>query len=250
MDKIKLDKISTRAPKDLEKDKTKEKTTAILKSLNELQNLLYAESKHAILVILQGMDASGKDGVIRNVFGSFNPQGVVVRSFKVPTEEEMKHDFLWRIHAATPQKGMIQIFNRSQYEDILVTCVHKWCDDETAKKRMKAINEFEQLLTEHNNTTILKFYLHVSEEEQRSRLDERISDPTKQWKFNERDFEEAKLRKEYIKMYEDCFEHCNVIPWTIVPVDQNWYKEYLIASTLLESMQSLKMQYPSIKKAD
>jgi len=250
MDKIKLDKISTRAPKDLEKDKTKEKTTAILKSLNELQNLLYAESKHAILVILQGMDASGKDGVIRNVFGSFNPQGVVVRSFKVPTEEEMKHDFLWRIHAATPQKGMIQIFNRSQYEDILVTRVHKWCDDETAKKRMKAINDFEQFLTEHNNTTILKFYLHVSEEEQRSRLDERISDPTKQWKFNERDFEEAKLRKEYIKMYEDCFEHCNVIPWTIVPVDQNWYKEYLIASTLLESMQSLKMQYPSIKKAD
>ena len=250
MDKIKLDKISTRAPKDLEKDKTKEKTSAILKSLNELQNLLYAESKHAILVILQGMDASGKDGVIRNVFGSFNPQGVMVRSFKVPTEEEMKHDFLWRIHAAAPQKGMIQIFNRSQYEDILVTRVHKWCDDETAKKRMKAINDFEQLLTEHNNTTILKFYLHVSEEEQRSRLDERISDPTKQWKFNERDFEEAKLRKEYIKMYEDCFEHCNVIPWTIVPVDQNWYKEYLIANTLLETMQSLNMQYPTIKKAD
>ncbi|HTF29521.1 MAG TPA: PPK2 family polyphosphate kinase [Flavitalea sp.] len=250
MDKIKLDKISTRAPKDLEKDKTKEKTTTILKSLNDLQNLLYAESKHAILVILQGMDASGKDGVIRNVFGSFNPQGVMVRSFKVPTEEEMKHDFLWRIHAAAPQKGMIQIFNRSQYEDILVTRVHKWCDDETAKKRMKAINEFEQLLTEHNNTTILKFYLHVSEEEQRSRLDERISDPTKQWKFNERDFEEAKLRKEYIKMYEDCFEHCNVIPWTIVPVDQNWYKEYLIASTLLETMQSLNMKYPSIKKTD
>jgi PPK2 family polyphosphate:nucleotide phosphotransferase len=250
MANINLSKLSTRAPKDLEKEKTKEKTADILKQLNELQNLLYAESKHSILVILQGMDASGKDGIIRNVFGSLNPQGVQVRSFKVPTEEELSHDFLWRIHNEAPAKGMIKIFNRSQYEDILVTRVHKWCDDKTAKKRMKAINDFESLLTEHNNTRILKFYLHVSAEEQKSRLDERITDPSKQWKYNEKDFAEAKLRDEYIKMYEDCFENCNEVPWTIVPADQNWYKEHLIAKTLLETLDSLKMEYPSIKQKE
>ena len=131
---IKLKNISTRAPKRYNKEKTKIKTEEILLELDDLQNLLYAEGKHAILVVIQGMDASGKDGVIRDVFGELNPQGVTVKSFKVPTEEEMAHDFLWRIHAAAPRKGVIQIFNRSQYEDILVTRVHKWCDDETAKK--------------------------------------------------------------------------------------------------------------------
>lgn len=249
MDKIKLADISTRAPKDLEKDQVKELTNGIVKELNELQNLLYAESKHSILVILQGMDASGKDGVIRNVFGAFNPQGVSVRSFKVPTEEELSHDFLWRIHQHAPARGMIQVFNRSHYEDILVTRVHKWCDDETAKKRMSAINHFEQLLTDHNDTTILKFYLHVSAGEQAGRLDERIKDPTKQWKYNERDFAEAKLRDKYLEVYEDAFENCNDVPWTIVPADQNWYKEYMIASSLLETMKSFKMKYPTIEKA-
>jgi PPK2 family polyphosphate:nucleotide phosphotransferase len=250
MEKIKLSKISTRAPKDLEKDKTKEKTGDILKELNDLQNLLYAESKHSILIILQGMDASGKDGVIRNVFGAFNPQGVTVRSFKVPTAEERSYDFLWRIHNSAPAKGMIRVFNRSQYEDILVTRVHKWCDDETAKKRMKAINDFEQLLTEHNNTTILKFYLHVSAEEQMGRLQERVTDPAKHWKYNEHDFAEAKLRDEYILMYEDCFENCNKVPWIIVPADQNWYKEHLIATTLRDTLKGLKMEYPPMQKGE
>jgi PPK2 family polyphosphate:nucleotide phosphotransferase len=247
MDKIKLGKISTRAPKEFEKEATKQKTGVILKELNELQNLLYAEGKHAVLVVLQGMDASGKDGVIRNVFGAFNPQGVVVRSFKVPTEEELAHDFLWRIHAAAPAKGVIQVFNRSHYEDILVTRVHNWCDDETAVKRMKAINDFEELLTEHNNTHIIKCYLHVSAEEQQERLHERTEDPSKQWKYNERDFAEAKLRDKYIEMYEDCFQHCNNIPWTIVPADQNWYKEHVIATALVELLRSLKMEYPKIE---
>lgn len=129
-----LNHIDTRAPKDLDKEKTKDKTLVILKELNELQNLMYAEGKHALLVILQGIDASGKDGVIRNVFGSLNPQGVMVKSFKSPTPDELSRDFLWRIHSNTPPKGMIQIFNRSHYEDILITRVHKWCNDETAKK--------------------------------------------------------------------------------------------------------------------
>lgn len=246
MAKIKLADISTRAPEALEKKATKEKTASILEELDELQNLLYAESKHALLVVIQGMDASGKDGVIRNVFGSLNPQGVYVKSFKVPTAEELSHDFLWRVHLATPAKGMIGIFNRSHYEDILVTRVHGWCNDELAEKRMHAINHFEELLSQHNSTIILKFYLHVSEQEQNERLQERTSNPAKQWKYNARDLEEAKLRPQYYKMYEDCFEYCNKIPWTIVPSDQNWYKEYIIAGAVRDALVELKMQYPSI----
>ena len=164
MTPIKLSEISTRAPKNLDKAELKKETEKLLEELDELQNLLFAEGKHSVLVVIQGMDGSGKDGVIRNVLGNMNPQGVTVKSYKAPTTEEMSHDFLWRIHHAAPAKGMIQIFNRSHYEDILVTRVHKWCDDETATRRMKAINDLELLLTEHNNTHILKFYLHISPE--------------------------------------------------------------------------------------
>ena len=248
MPTIKLKDISTRAPKDLDKQETKEKLQKILLELDDLQNVLYAESKHSLLVVIQGMDASGKDGAVRNVFGKLNPQGVMVKSFKAPTAEELSHDFLWRVHSHAPSKGMIQIFNRSHYEDILITRVHKWCDDKTAKKRMQAINDFEKLLTEHNNTSILKFYLHISPEEQKERLDERIKDPAKQWKYNENDFAEAKLWDDYMKMYEDCFENCNEIPWTITPSDQNWYKEYIIASAVKDVLKGFNMQFPGLKK--
>ena len=248
MGKIKLSELSTLAPKNMNKEETKEKTRRILVEMDELQNLLYAEHKHSVLIVIQGVDGSGKDGVIRNIFGELNPQGVTVKSYKAPTEEELAHDFLWRIHSAAPGKGMIQIFNRSHYEDILVTRVHKWCDDKTAKKRMKAINDFERLLQEHNNTHILKFYLHISSEEQEERLQERMHDPAKMWKYNEKDFEEAKLRDEYMKMYEECFENCDEIPWTIVPADQNWYKEYTIAKQLYDLLKGLNMQYPRLKK--
>jgi PPK2 family polyphosphate:nucleotide phosphotransferase len=248
MSHINLKEISTRAGKEFDKQETKDKTLQILEELDDLQNLLFAESKHSILVVIQGMDASGKDGVIRNVFTSMNPQGVNVKSFKAPTPEELSHDFLWRIHSHAPAKGMIQIFNRSHYEDILITRVHKWCDDKTARKRMKAINEWEELLSKHNNTSIMKFYLHLSPEEQQDRLSERIKDPSKMWKYNANDFEEAKLWDIYMQMYENCFENCNEIPWTIVPSDQNWYKEYVIASTLRDTLAGLKMQYPGLKK--
>lgn len=248
MSKIKLSEVSTKAPESLDKKETKEELQKILGDLDELQNLLYAENKHSVLVVLQGLDASGKDGTIRHVFGQLNPQGVTVKSFKVPTPEEMAHDFLWRVHQHTPGKGMIQIFNRSHYEDILVTRVHKWCDDETAQKRMKSINDFEELLHNHNDTHILKFYLHISREEQQQRLKERTKDPGKMWKYNEQDFKEAKLWDDYMKMYEDCFEYCNNIPWIIVPSDQNWYKEYIIAKTLYDLLKGLDMQYPGIKK--
>ena len=248
MGKIKLSELSTRAPEDLDKKEIKEKLKKILIEMDELQNLLYAEHKHSVLVVIQGMDGSGKDGVIRNIFGELNPQGVTVKSYKAPTEEELAHDFLWRIHAASPGKGMIQIFNRSHYEDILVTRVHKWCDDKTAEKRMKAINDFELLLQEHNHTHILKYYLHISPEEQQERLKERLHEPSKMWKYNEKDLDEAKLWDDYMAVYEDCFENCNNIPWTIVPADQNWYKEYIIASQLFDLLKSLDMNYPGLKK--
>ena len=244
----KFSETGTRAPKGFDKSEIKTQTLAILEELDELQNLLFAEGKHAILVVLQGMDASGKDGVIRNVLGNMNPQGVRVVSYKAPTEEELAHDFLWRIHRHTPAKGMIQVFNRSHYEDIIVTRVHKWCDDKTAIKRMKAINDFEMLLTEHNSTQILKFYLHVSPEEQQQRLQERIKDPAKMWKYNAKDFEEAKRWDDYLKFIGDCIENCNKPEWIIVPSDQNWYKEYIIASTLRDMLKNLNMQYPGLKK--
>jgi PPK2 family polyphosphate:nucleotide phosphotransferase len=248
MSKIKLSSLDTRAPKNLDKQTTKDATAKILEELDELQNLLFAESKHSVLVVIQGMDGSGKDGVIRNVLGNMNPQGVTVKSYKAPTADELSHDFLWRIHQHAPARGLIQVFNRSHYEDILITRVHKWCDDETARKRMVAINDFERLLQEHNNTHILKFYLHVSPEEQHERLSERMKEPAKMWKYNEKDFDEAKLWDVYMEMYEDCFENCNKPEWTIVPSDQNWYKENIIATALRDLLKGLDMQFPGMKK--
>jgi PPK2 family polyphosphate:nucleotide phosphotransferase len=246
MARISLDEISTKAPGNFDKAETKANLASLGKELTDLQNLLYAENKHALLIVLQGMDASGKDGVIRDVFSFMNPQGIMVSSFKVPTEKELSHDFLWRIHKHTPARRMIQVFNRSHYEDIIVTRVHKLIDDETAHKRMRAINDFERLLREHNNTHILKFYLHVSRDEQAQRLKERRVDPTKMWKFSDRDHREASKWEEYIQVYEDCFEHCNDPEWIIVPSDQNWYKEFVIAKAIRDKMAGLDMQYPGI----
>ncbi|WP_346236514.1 PPK2 family polyphosphate kinase [Niabella insulamsoli] len=250
MPQFNLSNIDSKAPEHLHKEDCKEQTKEMLKDLAELQNLLYAEGKHALLVILQGMDASGKDGVIRKVFGRLNPQGVRVASFKVPTEEEAAHDFLWRIHKNVPRKGDIQIFNRSHYEDVLVTRVHGWCSDELAQERFAAINHFENLLQRHNNTVILKFYLHVSAEEQRERLQERMTNPAKMWKYNQKDFVEAALREKYYRYYQECFEHCNQPEWTIVPSDQNWYKEYVIAKKVFDSLKQLKMEYPSLPQTN
>ena len=240
--------ISTKAPKDLDKKETKEQTLRLLNELNELQNRLYAEAKHSVLIIFQGMDASGKDGAIKNVLGQVNPMGINVTSFKTPTQEELKHDFLWRVHQHTPEKGMIAVFNRSHYEDVLITRVHKWCDDDTAKKRFRAINDFERLLMEHNSTSIFKFYLHISPEEQQERFKERMEDPSKTYKYNVNDFKEASYWEEYRKMYEDVFENCEEAPWTIVPADQNWYKEYLIAKTIVKAFKELDMKYPQLEK--
>jgi PPK2 family polyphosphate:nucleotide phosphotransferase len=249
MASIKLSKISTRAPKGLDKDKIKNITKGYLDEIENLQNLLYAENKHSILVIIQGMDASGKDGLTKDVFTSINPQGIQVKSWKAPTPEELSHDFLWRIHQHTPAKGMIQLHNRSHYEDILITRVHNWIDNATAKRRMKSINDFESHLRENNNTTILKFYLHISHEEQVARLQERMSIPEKMWKYNENDLKESELWDTYMKYYEEAFANCNDPEWTIVPSDQNWYKNYVVAERLLQTMKDFKMKFPGIKKS-
>lgn len=243
-----LNDISTKAPNGFDKRQTKEETQKIKEKLDELQNLLFADGSHALLVVIQGMDGSGKDGAIKNVFGGLNPQGVQVKSFKTPTAEELSHDFLWRIHQHAPAKGMVQIFNRSHYEDVLITRVRGWCDDDAAQRRFKAINQFEKLLQAHANTSVLKFYLHVSPGEQQERLTERTTNPEKAWKYNAADFEEAKLWDKYMQMYEDVFAACNDPEWTIVPADQNWYKEYLIAKTVMDAIESLKLTYPPFKK--
>ena len=247
MARIKLNSLDTRAPKKLSKEQTKHALQKLQFRLGELQNLLYAESKHAVLVILQGMDASGKDGVVKNVFKEVNPIGCRVIPFKRPTDLEMKHDFLWRVHQQVPEKGIIHVFNRSHYEDVLIQRVHKWIDEKTVKQRFTHINNFEKLLQE-SGTVVFKFYLHVSKEEQLQRLKERMSDPTKMWKHNDTDLKEREFWNDYMKAYEDVFDNCGTsAAWNIIPADQNWYKEYLIAKKVVETLESLKMKFPGLK---
>ncbi len=247
MAKIKLKNISTRAPKNLNKEHVKKDAQKLKFRLEELQNLLYAESKHAILIVLQGMDAAGKDGVSKNVFDAVNPMGCRVIPFKAPTELEMKHDFLWRIHQQVPEKGMLYIFNRSHYEDVIIQRVHEWVDEKTIKQRYTHINNFEKLLQE-SGTVILKFYLHVSKDEQLQRLQERLSDQTKMWKHNDNDLKEREFWDEYIKAYESAFDNCSeVAAWNIIPADQNWYKEFLIAQKVVDTLENLNMKFPGLK---
>lgn len=246
MTKVKLSLISTDPPKSASKSKIKVELPKITAEISALQNLLYASSQYSLLVILQGMDASGKDGTIKKVFSDVNPQGVQVHSFKVPTEQELAHDFLWRIHLQTPEKGMIKIFNRSQYEDILVTRVHNIINDTVAKKRMEAINSFEKLLVE-NKTIVLKFYLHISHDEQLERLNERLKNPEKKWKYSGSDFKESVYWDDYRKVYEDAINNCNDPEWTIVPANKNWYKEYVVATKVRDTLKALNLKYPEIK---
>lgn len=247
MPSIDLSSTSTRAHNNLSKSDTKEQTKELTDELDELQNKLYAESKWSLLIILQGMDASGKDGAVKDVFRAVNPQGVRVKSFKAPTEEELAHDFLWRIHKHTPEKGKIQIFNRSHYEDVLITRVQGLIDDETANNRFQIINGFERLLQERG-TQILKFYLHISEAEQLERFQDRLNNPRKHWKYNPKDLKTASNWSLYRQYYQEVFENCSPeIPWTIVPSDQNWYKEFIIAKKIVETLKGLNMNYPGLE---
>jgi PPK2 family polyphosphate:nucleotide phosphotransferase len=242
MNKIKLKEISTFPPQHLNEEEIRQETKKFLSKLSELQAVLYAEAKHSVLIILQGMDASGKDGVVQKVFTGVNPMGCRVKAFKVPTEEEQAHDFLWRIHLHTPPKGMIQIFNRSHYEDILVPKVHKLLDKKILDRRLENINSFENLLAD-NQTIIFKFYLHISEEEQQQRLQERLFEADKKWKYQEQDLRESRYWKEYRQAYEEIFEASH-IHWHIIPSDKKWYRNYLIAKEIVEKLESLDMKYP------
>ena len=243
-----LKDISTRAPKEFDKSETKIATEVLLEKISKLQNVLYAQGKYSLLILLQGLDASGKDGAIKNVFSGINPLGTKLKAFKTPTEEEAKHDFLWRINANTPEKGMIQLFNRSHYEDVLVPKVHKWVINAVIEERYLHINNFEKLL-QSNETQILKFYLHISPEEQQIRLKERTENPEKFWKHHAKDQREAALWEQYLEAYEAIFKNCNeVAKWTVVPADQNWYKDFIIATKVVECLEKLKLEYPPLQK--
>ncbi len=216
--------------------------------LQELQELLYAEGKHKILVVLQALDTGGKDGAIRRVFDGVNPQGVKVASFKVPTAEEMAHDYLWRVHKVAPANGELVIFNRSHYEDVLVVRVHNYVAKEVWSKRYEQINAFEKLLAE-NGTTILKFFLHISKDEQKERLQARLDDPTKHWKFSLGDLGERKLWDDYQSAYEDALNKTSTeyAPWYVVPANRKWYRDLVISKVLVETLEGLKMKYPEPK---
>jgi len=243
---VNLTKIATTAPKNLDKENIKLKSAELTKKISELQNIFYASSQKGLLIILQGIDASGKDGLISNVFHGINPLGCTVKAFKAPNEDELKHDFLWRVHQHAPAKGMIQIFNRSHYEDVLITRVEKWIDTSTAKKRFMHINHFEDMLTD-NGTVILKFYLHISRKVQAERLLERQTNPKKFWKHNDADWQTNRKWDLYRDAYHDVFKYCNHHAWTIIPSDNNWYKEYLVAEKIYSTLKGLKLRYPALK---
>jgi PPK2 family polyphosphate:nucleotide phosphotransferase len=213
--------------------------------LAELQELLSAEAKHAVLVVLQAMDTGGKDGTIRHIFTGVNPQACRVTAFKVPTPLEAAHDYLWRVRAAVPPRGIIGIFNRSHYEDVLVTRVHKMISDKVARRRFREINNFEEMLAD-NGVTILKFFLHISREEQTERLKARCADKDKQYKISESDFKERGYWDQYEDAYEDALSHTSRkhAPWYVIPSDQKWYRNVAVSQILVDTMERLKMKYP------
>ena len=229
-------------------EEARESLTRDLERLRKLQRLFYADGRHAFLIVLQAMDTGGKDGTIRHVMSGLNPAGCVVTSFKVPSAEEQAHDFLWRIHHAVPARGMIGVFNRSHYEDVLVVRVHDLVPEDVWKARYRQINQFERHLTE-NNVTILKFYLHISKAEQGARLRERIAEPSKNWKFSEADLKERKLWKEYMEAFEDALNECTTpwAPWHIVPANKKWARDAIVARAMVEALESLPLRPPKSK---
>jgi len=230
-----------------DKAEGKQKSAELQQKIGELQELLFAEHREKLLVILQGMDTSGKDGTVRHVMSGVSPTGVRVISFKKPTEEELDHDFLWRVHAKTPGSGEIAVFNRSHYEDVLVVRVHELVKEKVWRDRYEQINAFERTLAA-SGTVILKFFLHISKSEQRKRLQERIDDPKKHWKFQHGDLDERKLWDDYMKAYEDVLEKTSTkeAPWYVIPSDAKWYRNLVISAVIVETLESLGMEYPKV----
>jgi PPK2 family polyphosphate:nucleotide phosphotransferase len=213
--------------------------------LVELQEVLYAQARHAVVVVLQAMDTGGKDGAVNSVFGPLNNQGVTITSFKRPTPPELAHDYLWRVHQAMPPKGTIGVFNRSHYEDVLVARVHELAPKRVIEARYQQINAFEEYLTE-NDVIILKFFLHISKEEQKVRLQSRLDDPTKHWKLDPADLEERKYWQSYLDAYEIALGRCSTpsAPWFVIPANRKWYRNLLIARILRHTLKGLKLRYP------
>lgn len=213
--------------------------------LTELQEVLYAQGRHTMLIVLQAMDTAGKDGTIEHVMGGFNPLGCRVTSFKAPTAIELAHDFLWRIHKAVPGKGEIGIFNRSHYEDVLIVRVHNLVPRKVWRGRYQQINDFEGMLAS-SGVTIVKFFLHISKDEQKRRLEARLRDPQKRWKFNPRDLDERKLWDDYMKAYEDALTRCSSphAPWFVIPANHKWFRNLAVSQILVETLEGLKMRFP------
>lgn len=242
---IQLKDYSTKPPKDADKSELKAQTKRYAKRIGELKTQLAAEGKHSLLVVFQGMDASGKDGAVKNAFAYCTHNNISVHSFKKPTEEEMRHDFLWRVHQQTPGKGEIKIFNRSHYEEVLIQRVHGWITEEEVDLRFDSINAFEKTLQYDANTVILKFYLHLSHDQQALELQERIDEREKNYKHNPGDWEERKLWDKYMAAYEDVLNRSD-IPWIITPVDSRWYRDYMVSKTICEALENLDMQWPKL----
>jgi len=241
-----LEKFSTIEPEGWVKEEIKQENKQLIARIAELQRILYADGQRSVLLILQGVDASGKDGTVRRIFSGVNPLGCRVYGFKKPTEEEFAHDFLWRIHKVTPPKGMIHIFNRSQYEDILVPSVIGSFPKDVIEKRYDQINQFEALL-ESSGTKIIKCYLHISKDEQLERLTERIEEPHKHWKHNDGDWSSRKEWDAFMKVYEQIFKRCNDVPWNIIPSDKNWVKINHIAKLMVDALEEMNLKWPELE---
>ena len=241
-----LNNIDSSPPNHLKKKAIKRELKQLKEKMIAFQKKMNAQGKYSLLLVFQGMDASGKDGATRRVLEGVNPSGIKVKSYKKPTDEEFAHDFLWRVHQHTPAKGMIQVFNRSHYEDILVPSVMGYIPKEEIEKRYELINSFEKLL-EHNGTKVLKFYLHVSKEEQLVRLQERIDNPEKHFKHNDGDWETRENWDSYMGVYQSLFDKCNDIPWHIIPSDENWYKTNLITEKIIAAFESMDLEWPELK---
>jgi len=243
MKDIILARTDTKAPESLEKEAILELTAKNLQKIGKLQTKLYASHKFSLLIILQGVDASGKDSSVKKVFRSVNPQGMKVKSFKRPTEEENDHDFLWRVHHETPATGVIGIFNRSHYESVIAASLEKKPEGKQIGIIYKHINHFEALLTD-SNTHILKFYLHISADKQKHKIETRKHDLTKKWKYDPADNRAVHHYLKYTRIYEDIFKNCSVVPWHIIPADQKWYRNFLLSKIILEEMESMKLRFP------
>ena len=228
-------------------DEVTDRTRAALDFMHEYQERMYAEGCRALLIILQAMDAGGKDGTIEHVMSGLNPQACQVQSFKVPTPLELRHDFLWRIHQWAPRAGHIMVFNRSHYEDVLVVRVHKLAPESVWRKRYAHINAFEQLLAD-SGTRIIKFFLNISKDEQKKRFERRLKDPTRNWKFEPADVAERRHWDKYMKVFEDTFRHTSTdwAPWHIIPANRKWYRDLVIAELLVKTIKNLNLAYPKV----